>query len=125
MNISLQRYFCLIFIMIIIYSKHFPPKGFGAINLFGLIIARKGYGELNDVERNHERIHTRQMVEMLIIPFYLIYIIEWLIRLIQYQNRIRAYHNISFEREAYAHMYDLDYLEKRKWYAFINYYRIK
>jgi len=109
--------------MKIIYSKYFPPKGFGAINLFGLIIARKEYGKLNDVEKNHERIHTRQMLEMLIIFFYITYIIEWLIRLIQYKDRKKAYLNISYERESYKHMYDLDYLKRRHFFAFIKYYR--
>lgn len=109
--------------MKIIYNKHFPPKGFGAINLFGLIIARKGYGELNDIEKNHERIHTRQMLELIIIFFYIAYIFEWIIRLIQYRDKIKAYQNISFEREAYIHMYDPDYPKKRKLFAFIKYYR--
>jgi len=111
--------------MKILYSKYFPPKDFGAINLFGLIIVRKDYGRLTDVEKNHERIHTRQMLEMLIVFFYLAYGIEWLIRLIQYRNRISAYYNISFEREAYNCMYDLDYLKKRKMYAFTHYYKRK
>ena len=111
--------------MRIIYSKHFPPKDFGAINLLGLIIVRKDYGALSEIEKNHEQIHTRQMMEMLIIPFYLCYVIEWFIRLIQYRNRLIAYENISFEREAYSQMYDLSYLRKRKLFAFYNYYRKK
>lgn len=110
--------------MKIIYNKHFPPKGFGAINLFGLIVAREGYGELNDAEKNHEKIHTKQMLELLIIFFYIAYITEWAIRLIQYRDRKKAYYNISFEREAYAHMYDSDYHKKRKLFTFIKYYRI-
>ncbi|WP_029903783.1 hypothetical protein [Prevotella sp. 10(H)] len=108
-----------------IYSKHFPPKDFGAINLFGLIIVRKDYGSLTRVEQNHEQIHTQQMMEMLFVVFYLFYIIEWLVRLIQYRDRMKAYQNISFEREAYACMYDLSYLKKRKLFAFRNYYRKK
>ena len=111
--------------MRIIYSKHFPPKDFGAINLLGLIIVRKDYGALSEAEKNHEQIHTRQMLEMLIILFYLCYILEWLIRLIQYKNRLKAYENISFEREAYSQMYDLSYLKRRKLFAFYNYYRKK
>ena len=110
--------------MRIIYSKHFPPKGFGAINLFSLIVVRKGYGELNDAERNHEKIHTKQMLELLFIFFYIAYIIEWLIRFIQYGDGKKAYYNISFEREAYTHMYDSDYYKKRKLFMFIKYYRI-
>lgn len=109
--------------MRILYSKHFPPKDFGAINLFGIIIVRKDYGILDAVDRNHERIHTRQMLEMLVIPFYLSYVIEWLIRYIQYRDRLVAYENISFEREAYTNMYNETYLMKRKLFAFIHYYK--
>jgi hypothetical protein len=111
--------------MKIIYSKYIPPRNFGAINLFGLIIARKDFGPLTMSEINHERIHTRQMIEMLIVPFYLCYIIEWLVRLAQYRDKMLAYENISFEREAYAQMFDLSYPVKRKSFAFINYYRKK
>jgi hypothetical protein len=109
--------------MKILHSKHFPPKDFGAINLFGIIIVRKDYGNLNDAEKNHELIHTRQMLEMLIIFFYLSYFAEWIIRLCQYQNRLEAYMNISYEREAYSNMSDSSYLKKRKLFAFRKYYK--
>jgi len=111
--------------MKIIYSKNLPPKDFGAINLFGLIIVRKDYGKLTDAEKNHELIHTRQMLEMLIIFFYLSYIIEWLIRLIQYRDRLKAYENISYEREAYGCMHNLTYLKDRQMFSFRQYYRRK
>lgn len=106
--------------MKIYYSKHFPPKGFAAINLFGVIIGRKEYGNLSRYELNHEKIHSRQIVEMLWIFFYLLYFAEWLIRLVQYRDRITAYYNISFEREAYSNDKNLDYLKNRNWYSFIN-----
>lgn len=109
--------------MKIVYSKHFPPKNFAAINLLGIIIVRKDYGALGEEEINHEIIHTRQMIEMLIVPFYLLYIIEWLIRLIQYRDRLIAYENISFEREAYANMYNLSYLTERTLFTFVRYYK--
>lgn len=111
--------------MKILYSNHFPPKEFGAINLLGFIIVRKDYGKLTDAEKNHEIIHTRQMLEMLVVFFYLSYFIEWIIRIIQYRNRFEAYLNISFEREAYANMYNLSYLKTRKLFTFIHYYKKK
>ena len=46
------------------------------------------------------------------------YGIEFLIRLIQYKNRHKAYRNISFEREAYANEKDLDYLKSRPFWGF-------
>ncbi|MDR0824084.1 MAG: hypothetical protein LBN74_03255 [Prevotella sp.] len=111
--------------MKIIKSTFFPPKDFKAINLLGLIIVRKDCGRLTEAEKNHERIHTRQMLEMLILFFYLSYGIEWIIRLIQYKDRMKAYENISYEREAYSCMYDLAYLKSRKIFAFGHYYKKK
>lgn len=66
---------------------------------------------------NHERIHIRQQIEMLIIPFYLWYLAEWLIR----GANDDAYRNISFEREAYKNSTDLEYLRKRKLFGFVKY----
>jgi len=107
--------------MKIFYSKYLPPKGFGAINLFGLIFVRKDYGKLTKTEINHERIHSRQIYEMLVVFFYIIYLLEWFVRLIQFRNGKEAYYNISFEREAYRNMDNLSYLENRRPYSFIKY----
>lgn len=107
--------------MKIYYSKYLPPKGFSAINLFGLIIGRKEYGHLSRFELNHEKIHTKQIVEMLWVFFYMAYVAEWLIRLAQYRSLTKAYYNISFEREAYQHDKNLNYLQERRGYAFLNY----
>lgn len=70
---------------------------------------------------NHERIHHRQQVEMLVIGFYLWYLIEWLIRLIQYRDSRKAYRNISFEREAYWEETNVHYLSHRKPFAWVKY----
>ena len=72
---------------------------------------------LDDKVINHERIHTAQMRELFVIPFYILYVIEWLFRLAVERNFDRAYRSISFEREAYAHGNDLDYLNRRKHFA--------
>ena len=47
----------------------------------------------------HEMIHARQQLEMFILPFYVWYLVEWLIRLVI--NYKMAYMSVSFEREAY------------------------
>ncbi|CAM3270890.1 hypothetical protein [Aequorivita lipolytica] len=70
---------------------------------------------------NHEKIHLRQQVELLIVFFYLWYGLEFLYRFIQYRNRYKAYRNISFEREAYHHESDQFYLKKRKPYGFFKF----
>jgi len=38
-----------------------------------------------------------------------------------YLDSYRAYQNISFEREAYQNEKELDYLDNRKPFSFINY----
>lgn len=107
--------------MAVIINKWIPiGKKFYAINLFGLIFAK---GECDKYVINHEKIHTHQMLELLILPFYLIYVIEWLIKIIIYRDSIRAYMNISFEREAYKNDSDLNYLKKRKPFSFLSYLR--
>ena len=68
---------------------------------------------------NHETIHIRQALEMLVVGFYLWYVVEWLIKLFRYGKS--AYVNLSFEREAYFNAMDLDYLKDRKFWAFIKY----
>ncbi|SOD98659.1 hypothetical protein [Spirosoma fluviale] len=70
---------------------------------------------------NHERIHLRQQAELGIIPFYLWYFIEYLIRRLQYRHHYWAYRNISFEREAFANEHDLQYLQSRRWWSFWSY----
>lgn len=107
--------------MKIIYNKFLPPKKFSAINLFGILFARKEFNPLSEKTINHEKIHTRQMKEMLYIFFYLWYGIEWIIRLIQYRNSMSAYYNISFEREAYRNERDPQYLDKRKMFSSMRY----
>ena len=105
--------------MMVIKNKILPiGKKYYAINLFGLIFAK---GECGVYTLNHESIHTRQMMELLILPFYIIYVLEWLIRFMKTGNSYDAYKKISFEREAYAHDHDLKYLKKRKFFSFLKY----
>lgn len=106
--------------MKIIYNSVLPPKGFRAINLFGVVFARHG-AILTDRNIQHESIHTKQMREMLYIFFYLWYGLEWLFRLVQYRNSMTAYYNISLEREAYANDRKENYRTDRKGWAFIQY----
>ncbi len=70
---------------------------------------------------NHERIHLRQQAEMLVLFFYLWYMAEWLYYYLQLRDRWAAYYRISFEKEAYAHEKDQDYLQKRKFWSFLKY----
>lgn len=107
--------------MKIFRSKRIPFKGFAAINLFGFIVVRRGIFA-SETLINHERIHTAQMRELGFIFFYLLYGLEWLIRLPMKGN---AYRNITFEQEAYDHQNEPSYLEVRKHYAPYRYYLCK
>lgn len=110
--------------MKVIYNKYIPIKGYVAINLFGIIFARKEFKPISERTLNHERIHTVQMKELLFVFFYLWYGIEWFVRLIQYRDREEAYLNISFEREAYSNQKDRSYIKVRKKYEFRKYLSI-
>lgn len=99
----------------------FIPKGI-CVNLFGSYWA----SDISWIDKyviNHERIHTAQQRELLFVPFYILYVIEWLVRLVQFRNRHDAYRNISFEREAYSNDDNLDYLPNRKLFAWRHYLR--
>lgn len=97
------------------------PKGI-CVNIFGTFWTRDA-SWIDKYVINHERIHTAQQRELLFIPFYIIYVIEWLARIVQYRNRHNAYMNISFEREAYANGHNLNYLSKRKIFEWRHYLR--
>jgi hypothetical protein len=98
--------------MKIIQNRFLPPKGYTAINLFGVIFVRKG-AYINEQTIRHEQIHTAQMKERLYIFFYLIYLLEFIVLLVRYRNWDKAYRSISFEREAYQHENDAEYLKNR------------
>ncbi len=70
---------------------------------------------------NHEKIHFRQQIELLWVLFFVWYVLEFLLRLVQYRNWHKAYYNISFEREAYRHETDKNYLKSRPFWNFIKY----
>ena len=95
----------------IIRNNIIPFKGYKCINLCGVLFVR-GDAPMDDVDLRHERIHTKQCLELLIIGFYLIYVLEWFVRYCINGNSHTAYRNISFEREAYAHEREENYKRK-------------
>lgn len=108
--------------MIMIKNKILPPKGFKCLNLCGIILMRSDTSPMRPQDYNHEDIHTAQMKEFLYVPFYIWYILEYIVRLFQYFFDTKwAYRNISFEREAYDNQNDLDYLHNRSMFAWIHY----
>ena len=107
--------------MIVVVFKYLLPKGYRGLTLFPFIFLLRKEDKRNKVLINHEKIHIRQQLELLVLPFFIWYGIEFLIRLVQFKNWSRAYRNISFEREAYENEKDLDYLKKRSFWNFLKY----
>lgn len=105
--------------MIIIRNNIIPFKGYAAINLFGILFVRKD-AEVSETMINHEKIHTRQMQEMLYILFYLWYLVEYIVR--RFGNTQKeAYRKISFEQEAYNNEGNEMYIGTRRPYSWIEY----
>ena len=107
--------------MFVIVSRYLIPKGFRGITLFPFIIVSDNDLKQNTVMINHEKIHIRQQLELLIVPFFIWYGIEFLIRYFTSKDKNSAYRNISFEREAYTNEKDLDYIKQRSFWKFLRY----
>lgn len=105
----------------VIVSKHLVPKGYIGMALFPFVFIKYGYLKQDAIFLNHEKIHLRQQLELLILPFFIWYGVEFWIRYIQYRNWRMAYKKISFEQEAYAHEHDMDYLRKRVFWGFMGF----
>lgn len=105
---------------IVSFPKLFS-KQFRGLTIYPFIFVKGKELKSNKVLINHEMIHIRQQIELLWLPFFLWYITEFFIRLIQYRNAMKAYENISFEREAYYMENDFDYLRRRKIWSFFKY----
>ena len=111
--------------MFVIVAKYLIPKGFRGLTIFPFVLIKYTFDFENKALLNHEKIHLRQQLELLVFPFFLWYFVEYAVRLLQYKNANLAYRNISFEREAYANERHLDYLETRTLFSFLNYLHIK
>ncbi|AXT62817.1 hypothetical protein D1816_21555 [Aquimarina sp. AD10] len=107
--------------MRIVVNKYLIGRHFVGIALWPFIVVKDPFLKKDEYFINHEKIHLRQQVELLVIPFYFLYFTEYCFRLLQYRNAQLAYCNISFEREAYLNEDDLHYLKRRKPWSFIKY----
>ena len=105
--------------MIIIKTENIS---IGGIALFPFVIINS---KLSDARQlvliNHERIHIRQQIELLVIPFYIWYLINYLLNRFKYKTHDEAYRNIIFEREAFEQESNPDYLSKRNMWKFLKY----
>ena len=114
----------------VIYSDNFLNAmsilmTIGGMSLFPVVILREKYNSEDEFWNlrgqktiNHESIHFQQQLELGVLPFYFIYVLEYLLKLPFYGSK--AYENISFEREAYENDEDLEYLDNRTRYCWLH-----
>lgn len=119
--------FCVMEKIKIKYSSILPFPGFYAMQFFGTIYIRKEYEGLPVREKliTHETIHYLQALDFGIgkwgfIPFYLIYGIEWILKLPMYFWGKDPYFELGAEREAYDNEENPEYLETRKRWTWIK-----
>jgi len=89
-----------------------------AITLWPFILTT---GPLSAQGENHERIHLAQQRELLIVGFYFLYVLDYVLGRSMGLSPEEAYMEIRFEKEAYAAQNDLGYLERRQFWAWIDY----
>lgn len=105
-------------------AKLFLKEGYSTIMLFGLILTKQTKETFSRTTYEHENIHRQQYSDCvmlggflmliaffalqwwwaIVLPFtlfYLLYLVEWLVRFIMLRDGNKAYRAISFEREAY------------------------
>ena len=122
MSITIKETKCIVD-MKIVHTKHFPFGSYATINLFGILFTKQDKLIPRDI--NHEKIHTAQMKEMGYIFFYLWYFIEYLLIRLFHKKQGNAYHDVSFEEEAYNNQYNYSYLKSRHHYAWIKFLKIR
>lgn len=133
--------------MIVIKNKFIPFKGYETINLFGILFTRDDY--IDPIEYNHENIHSVQWVECTVLAicviiilcifcnlsfwcilfapliYYIQYCMEYIIIRYFHKKQKDAYHDVSFEEEAYANEQNLNYNNTRVPFAWIKYIKLK
>lgn len=96
------------------------PKNILGITIFPFIFCNRNL-DIDDILINHERIHIRQQLELLVIPFYIMYGLEYIYNIFKFGNNYTAYKNISFEKEAFDNETNMNFLKKRPVWNFRKY----
>jgi hypothetical protein len=103
---------------IIRHASFIPARGMA---LFPFILVKYPQ-DLTDARLiRHEYIHIWQQIELLVIPFYALYLLNYLWNRARGQGHHQAYFNICFEKEAFSNDGDERYLRKRRMWAFLKY----
>ena len=97
------------------------PIEINALSFFIFVFARS---TLDERVRRHETIHYKQQLEMLFVFQWIMYGYFHLKGLLSGLKGSEAYYMNPFELEAYDNDETIDYLIKRKPYAWLKYWRI-
>lgn len=135
--------------MLVIKNKFIPFGNYILMNVYGILLFSK-IDNIHPAELNHEKIHSRQILEcaivaslilLILIPifniscwwfiaslssFYIWYGLEYLIIRIfgDKDTQSDRYHEVSLEEEAHNNDTNLDYLKNRKPFSWIKYIKI-
>lgn len=88
------------------------------ITLYPFIFLKKGHDD--EITINHEKIHIKQQIELLVVFFYILYGYYYLINLFKPSVK-DSYYAIPFEKEAYENENNLEYLKKRRPFSWTSY----
>lgn len=99
-----------------------PPQGMA---LFPFILLATPELRYNPQLMRHERIHHRQQLELLILPFYIVYLGQYFYFRFKGHAHDRAYRALCFEREAFAQDSNPNYLRRRVPFSFLRYLRLR
>jgi len=99
-----------------------PSLPANGMALFPFILVKEKASKFDEAVIRHEIIHLRQQLELLVLPFYVFYLINYLYNRTIFNNHHQAYMNIVFEREAYANDAFPDYLSSRNLFSWIRYF---
>lgn len=114
-----------------------------AVTIFPFVFYKNKYIKWKQTIQLHEKIHLQQQLEcglagvlifisgvvcfdqvLLFLPavffYYILYFLLFFINLFRHEDRYKAYENIAFEREAYKHENQTDYLVFRKPFAWLK-----
>jgi hypothetical protein len=108
--------------MFVIFCPYLLPKGIVGLTLFPFIILKNKEDKNNLVLMNHEKIHIRQQLELLVFPFYVLYLLDFCRQYFKFRNIALAYRNIVFEREAYVNEKKFYYLKNRRFWNFCRFF---
>lgn len=105
--------------MILVFKRWF----YSASCMGPIIIVREA--DYNITLLNHEYIHVKQQKECLYLFAHVIYIAEFLVKLLYYRNVKTAYLAVSFEREAYLFQHVVGYANNRKHFVWLRFIYVR